>query len=271
MANKNRQKRTARKARQARRQEAQATQEAQLAASQKSPGGLLGRAGAHDKKSKFAASPQNSAGKNVGEEADNGSAQALAQDAKKGAAKSTPETKSVLDHPLTKGEKKEAKKAASEAKKQVKVQKRRDKKISAIDKKIAVAQKEVQKTKVEQEKFARVLREEKEKGTPSKKTVKAAAMAEVQADEALGRLAKLEEKKKNKAKNLSPWQRFKRALLNIKSEMKRVSWPTRTELRNYTIAVVVLLVIFGFVVWAIDVGVVKGLVKFADLRVLIGG
>lgn len=270
MANKNRQKRAARKARQARRQEAQATQEAQLAASEKSSGGLFGRGREREKaasKGKYAAQAAKDAKALKNAKA---AKNAKAPKAPK-APKNAPEAYTALDYPLTKAEKKYAKKAAAKAKKQGKVQKRREKKISAIDKKITAAQKEVQKTKVEQEKSARILREEKAKGTPSKKVVKAAAMAEVQADEALGRLAKLEEKKKNKAKNLSPWQRFKRVLSNIKSEMKRVSWPTRTELRNYTIAVVVLLIIFGLVVWGIDVGVVKGLVKFADLRALIGG
>ncbi len=272
MANKNRQKRAARKARQARRQEAQATQEAQLAASEKSLGKLFGLGGGCDKSAKGAKGAKDAKGAK--------GAKGAVKDVKAGAKESikgadgksaeAPEKKSVLDHPLTKEEKKEAKKAAAKAKKQAKIQKRRDKKISLIDKKIAAAQKEVQKTKVEQEKTARILREEKEKGTPSKKAVKAAAMAEVQADDALGRLAKLEDKKKEKAKNLSLWRRFVRVLSNIKSEMKRVSWPTRKELRNYTIAVIVLLIIFGLIVWAIDLGVVKGLVKFDDIRSLIG-
>lgn len=306
MANKNRQKRAARKARQEKRQRAQETQEAQLAAEQsskKSPASLFSKArkakgeeksvkakGASSSSpadetgaTRVAAPKTNDAAaeRNTNATQSSSANSILAGETAKNEAargekskKNTKESKAgnLLDNPLTKAEKREARREAAKAKKSAKAKKRNEKRLSVLDKKLAAAQKEVQRTKIEQEKANRALTEEKKKGgTPSKKIVRAAAMAEVRADEALARATKLQEKKKTKEKNLNLWQRFVRVLSNIKSEMKRVVWPTKRELRNYTIAVIALLVIFGLIVWGIDIVVVKGLVKFADVRNLIGG
>lgn len=311
MANKNRQKRAARKARQEKRQRAQATQEAQLAAEQsskKAPGSFFNKARKvreEEASAKRAASfpaeygatsacdpdTAHSAGsterdtsslKNAPLTQVSASANSIGAgktvetggvpDVKTGKRVGGSKSEGLLDNPLTKAEKRASRREAAQAKKAAKAKKRNEKRLSALDKKLAAAQKEVQRTKIEQEKATRALAEEKKKGTaPSKKIVRAAAMAEVRADEALGRATKLQEKKKTKEKNLNLWQRFVRVLTNIKSEMKRVVWPTKRELRNYTIAVIVLLVIFGLIVWGIDIVVVKGLVKFADVRNLIGG
>ena len=48
--------------------------------------------------------------------------------------------------------------------------------------------------------------------------------------------------------------------------MHRVTWPSRTELTNYSVAVVAMLIAFGVAVWLVDTGVVAGLVGFTGLR-----
>ena len=53
---------------------------------------------------------------------------------------------------------------------------------------------------------------------------------------------------------------------DVRSEMRKVTWPSRTELRNYSVAVVVMLVVFGLAIWLVDTGIVAGLVTFTGLR-----
>ena len=48
--------------------------------------------------------------------------------------------------------------------------------------------------------------------------------------------------------------------------MHRVVWPSRKELKDYTIGVLIMLVIFGICIWAVDNLVVLGLTSFASLR-----
>ncbi|MBQ9058853.1 MAG: preprotein translocase subunit SecE [Atopobiaceae bacterium] len=51
----------------------------------------------------------------------------------------------------------------------------------------------------------------------------------------------------------------------VRSEMRKVVWPSREELRNYSIAVIAMLVVFGVAIWLIDTGVTAALVAFAGL------
>ena len=53
---------------------------------------------------------------------------------------------------------------------------------------------------------------------------------------------------------------------DVRTEMHRVVWPSKTELKNYSVAVIAMLVIFGVAVWAIDTGFVAVLVGFTGLR-----
>ncbi|NLV77643.1 MAG: preprotein translocase subunit SecE [Tissierellia bacterium] len=41
----------------------------------------------------------------------------------------------------------------------------------------------------------------------------------------------------------------------VKAEMKKVIWPTKKELVNYTGVVVLISVIVGLVVWVLDLGI----------------
>ena len=52
---------------------------------------------------------------------------------------------------------------------------------------------------------------------------------------------------------------------DVRSEMRRVTWPSRNELSNYSVAVIAMLVVFGVVVWLVDTGVVAALVGFTSL------
>ena len=53
---------------------------------------------------------------------------------------------------------------------------------------------------------------------------------------------------------------------DVKGEMRRVTWPSKTELKNYSLAVIVMLVIFGVVIWLVDSGIVAALVGYTSLR-----
>lgn len=52
----------------------------------------------------------------------------------------------------------------------------------------------------------------------------------------------------------------------VRSEMRRVVWPSRQDLKNYTVAVVAILVLFGVAIWLIDSGVVAALIGYSGLR-----
>lgn len=53
---------------------------------------------------------------------------------------------------------------------------------------------------------------------------------------------------------------------DVRSEMHRVVWPSKADLRNFTVAVIVLLVLFGVCIWLIDSGVVAALIGYSGLR-----
>ena len=53
---------------------------------------------------------------------------------------------------------------------------------------------------------------------------------------------------------------------DVRSEMRRVTWPSRTELTNYSVAVIATLIVFGVAIWAVDTGFVAALVAFTSLR-----
>lgn len=53
---------------------------------------------------------------------------------------------------------------------------------------------------------------------------------------------------------------------DVRAEMHQVTWPSRVELRNYSIAVIATLIVFGIVIWLVDTGFVAGLVQYTGLR-----
>ena len=60
--------------------------------------------------------------------------------------------------------------------------------------------------------------------------------------------------------------RFSQYFADVRSEMHRVTWPSREELRSYSVAVIAALVVFGVVIWLVDTGFVSLLVGFTGLR-----
>lgn len=60
--------------------------------------------------------------------------------------------------------------------------------------------------------------------------------------------------------------RSKAYLASVRSEMKRVVWPTKNELVNYTVAVCASLIVVGVVIALLDLVIGEGLVLFASLR-----
>ena len=61
-------------------------------------------------------------------------------------------------------------------------------------------------------------------------------------------------------------QRVRTYLSDVRTEIKRVVWPSRGELRDYSIGVICMLIVFGVAVWLVDTGLVAVLVAFSGLR-----
>ena len=53
---------------------------------------------------------------------------------------------------------------------------------------------------------------------------------------------------------------------DVRAEMHQVTWPSRIELRNYTVAVIIMLIVFGVAIWLVDTGFVAALVRYTGLR-----
>lgn len=88
------------------------------------------------------------------------------------------------------------------------------------------------------------------------------------ADSKKGADAKKSEKKAAKDKNAKPGilARSKKYIGSVRSEMKRVVWPSKKELVNYSIAVIVSLIVVGVVIAGLDALISGGLVVFSGLR-----
>ncbi|MGL5173764.1 MAG: preprotein translocase subunit SecE, partial [Olsenella sp.] len=55
-------------------------------------------------------------------------------------------------------------------------------------------------------------------------------------------------------------------LTEVRSEIRRVVWPSKEELTNYSVAVIATLVVFGVVIWLVDNGIVAALIGYTGLR-----
>ncbi len=76
------------------------------------------------------------------------------------------------------------------------------------------------------------------------------------------------EKKSDKKSDKKPgvFRRFRTYLGDVRSEMRRVVWPSADELKSYSIAIIVMLIVFGVLIWLVDSGIVAALVGFTSLR-----
>ena len=77
------------------------------------------------------------------------------------------------------------------------------------------------------------------------------------------------EAKPEKASNKKPgvFKRLRNYLGAVRSEMRRVVWPSKAELKSYSVAIIAMLIVFGVIIWLVDSGIVAALVGFTGLRV----
>ena len=111
----------------------------------------------------------------------------------------------------------------------------------------------------------------------NKKSSKKKVQTKAETPAASARVAKAEPKKaaapakkavKVKKTSGKPgvFTRIKTYLGSVRSEMKRVVWPTKKELINYSVAVCASLVVVGVIIALLDAVIGGGLVLFAGLR-----
>lgn len=62
-----------------------------------------------------------------------------------------------------------------------------------------------------------------------------------------------------------PFKRLRAYFADVRTEMRRVVWPSRAELKSYSVGVIATLFVFGIAIWALDLGVVGLLTVFAGL------
>lgn len=94
---------------------------------------------------------------------------------------------------------------------------------------------------------------------PQDSTAKKAA-AQESAPKAVAKKERKSDKKPGIFKRLGNY------LGDVRSEMHRVVWPSKAELKSYSVAVVIMLIVFGVAIWLIDTGVVAALVGYTGLR-----
>lgn len=104
--------------------------------------------------------------------------------------------------------------------------------------------------------------------SPAQEASKASAK-KVDAKKAAAKKASSAQKatKKDK-KNAKPgmFARAKKYIGSIRTEMRRVVWPSKKELVNYSVAVIVSLIVVGVVIAVLDAVIGEGLVLFSGLR-----
>ena len=85
---------------------------------------------------------------------------------------------------------------------------------------------------------------------------------------AVAKTEKKPEKKSDKKSDKKPgvFRRLLNYLGEVRSEMRRVVWPSKEELKSYSSAIIVMLIIFGVIIWLVDSGIVAVLVGYTGLR-----
>ena len=98
--------------------------------------------------------------------------------------------------------------------------------------------------------------------------VKAAQAASVVSSGSAAKAGKKAEKKPEKKADKKPgiFRRLLNYLGDVKSEMRRVVWPSKEELKSYSVAIIAMLIVFGIVIWLVDSGIVAALVGYTGLR-----
>lgn len=95
----------------------------------------------------------------------------------------------------------------------------------------------------------------------------AASMPEGSKEASAKAVAKADKKAEKRAdKKPGFFGRIKNYLGAVRSEMRRVVWPSKEELKSYSVAIIAMLIVFGVVIWLVDSGIVAALVGFTSLR-----
>ena len=82
------------------------------------------------------------------------------------------------------------------------------------------------------------------------------------------RAARLDKDARRKSEGKKPtWRtRIITYLSDTNTELHRVVWPSKEELKSYSLAVMVTLLVFGVALWLVDTGIVAILAAFTGLR-----
>jgi preprotein translocase subunit SecE len=60
------------------------------------------------------------------------------------------------------------------------------------------------------------------------------------------------ERERIRLSKVAPWRRVAEFYNDVKLELSKTSWPTRSEVFNTTIVVIVAVIFFGFYLWGVD-------------------
>lgn len=88
----------------------------------------------------------------------------------------------------------------------------------------------------------------------------------------LSAVLKKDDKKEEKKAEKKPEKpsgvlgRLRAYLGDVRSEMRRVVWPSKDEVKSYSISVIAMLIVFGVILWLVDSGIVAALVGYTGLR-----
>lgn len=98
-------------------------------------------------------------------------------------------------------------------------------------------------------------------GSASKAEKKLEKKAEKKSEK---KVDKKSEKKTDKKPGI--FRRLLNYLGDVRSEMRRVVWPSKEELKSYSVTIIAMLIVFGVVIWLVDSGIVAALVGYTGLR-----
>lgn len=73
-------------------------------------------------------------------------------------------------------------------------------------------------------------------------------------------------KKAEKDKKPGFFRRIRNWFGDVRTEMHKVVWPSKEELKSYTVAIIAMLIVFGVVIWLVDTGIVAIIAGFTGLR-----
>ena len=94
----------------------------------------------------------------------------------------------------------------------------------------------------------------------------AQATAESGSSGSSAKVAQAKAAKPQQKKNTGFFGRVRTYLHDVAIELRRVIWPSKAELKSYSVAVIATLAVFGAVIWLVDTGIVAVLVGLTGLR-----